>query len=548
MTGNELRQQVCNIINGWIGGTMGSSIHQQILSIYNNYKPLAVGYVVKATDAYCATTVSAAWIKAGIAAYTGTECSVPRFITVAKNKGIWTESDSYVPKIGDAVCYDWGDGANFASYDNTAEPDHIGIVTKASGNAFIVTEGNMSGGKVGTRSMQVNGRYIRGYITPDYDAIAAKISGSASATTSQAATVTTNSTAKILGVDVSEHNGTIDWAKVKSGGIQFAIIRTGYGKGYTDPQFHANMKGALAQGIPVGIYHFSYALDVAGAKKEAEFVISLLKQYKDQIKLPVFFDFEYDTIRYAKEQGVTLGKEAFNDHTVAFCEAIKAAGYTPGTYFNLSYLNKYVDKSRLGGYVQWYAQYNSTADWTGYDLWQYSSDYYISGISHRFDINIMTNAFWNKLFGSGSVVSTTTAGWKKNSVGWWYEYADGSYPVSKWVEIDGSWYYFNDEGYMLADTEVEYDGKKYVFDSDGHVAVTEITPEIEDSAEQEKEGTAVRYEKLSDVASYYRPTLDKLIEKGYLKGRGGTGEDLILDMSEDAVRLLVILDRTGVFD
>lgn len=199
--------------------------------------------------------------------------------------------------------------------------------------------------------------------------------------------------ANVYGIDVSEHNGALNWAKIKAAGIKFAIIRTGYGKGYTDKQFVNNVKGCIANGIPFGAYHFSYALNAAGAKKEAEFMLSLLKPYKDKITLPIFFDFEYDTIRYAKDNGVTLGKQAFNDHTVAFLEAVKAAGYTPGVYYNLDYKNRFVDASRLGGYVQWYAQYNNTASWTGYDLWQYSSSYTISGLSGRFDINVAPETF-----------------------------------------------------------------------------------------------------------------------------------------------------------
>lgn len=194
--------------------------------------------------------------------------------------------------------------------------------------------------------------------------------------------------ANIIGIDVSEHNGTLDWAKIKASGVKFAIIRTGYGKSYTDKQFVNNVKGAIAQGIPFGVYHFSYALDVAGVKNEVAFVLSLLSPYKKKITLPVFFDFEYDTVSYAAKQGVTLGKQAFNDHTVAFCESVKAAGYTPGTYYNLDYKTRFVDDSRLSGYVQWYAQYASKATWTGYDLWQYSSSHKISGHSCNFDINV----------------------------------------------------------------------------------------------------------------------------------------------------------------
>lgn len=179
MTGKELRQQVCNIMTGWVGGTKGSAKHLEILSIYNGYKPLARGYAVQVKDAYCATTVSAAYIKAGIAAYTGTECGVEKFVEIAKKKGIWVENDAYVPELGDAVSYDWEDSG---VGDNKGYSDHIGIVTKVNGKtSFVVTEGNMSGGKVGTRTLQVNAKYIRGFITPDFDAIAKQLYGSSAA-------------------------------------------------------------------------------------------------------------------------------------------------------------------------------------------------------------------------------------------------------------------------------------------------------------------------------------------------------------------------------
>jgi GH25 family lysozyme M1 (1,4-beta-N-acetylmuramidase) len=215
--------------------------------------------------------------------------------------------------------------------------------------------------------------------------------------------------ANVMGIDVSEHNGKLDWAKIKSSGIQFAIIRTGYGTSHTDNYFKANMEGALGQGLPVGIYHFSYALSAEGAKNEAAFVMKLLEPYKDKITLPVFFDFEYDTVSYAKKQGVTLGKTAFNNHAVAFLEVVKAAGYTPGVYYNLDYRNNMVDTSKLGSYVQWYAQYSSRASWTGYDLWQYSSSYQISGISGKFDVNTAPASFLTgKTVATATAIATTT--------------------------------------------------------------------------------------------------------------------------------------------
>lgn len=168
MTEQQIR--VAEIINGWVGAVRGDSRHAEILRIYNSYRPLARGYAVQPGDAYCAVTASAAYIKAGIAAHTGTECGVGKWIEIAQSKGIWIENDAYVPRIGDACCYDWEDtGVG----DNLGSPDHIGIVTESNGAAFVVTEGNINGGKVGKRTMQVNGRYIRGFIAPDFAAIAA---------------------------------------------------------------------------------------------------------------------------------------------------------------------------------------------------------------------------------------------------------------------------------------------------------------------------------------------------------------------------------------
>ena len=178
MTEYALRQQVCNIMLGWVGGVWQGTNHRTIINIWNSGKD-AGQYTMSMSDPYCAATVSAAWIKAGIAQYTGKEVSCSRFISVAKAKGIWVENDAHTPKIGDAVLYDWADGSSYASYDNVSDPDHIGLVVSVNGSLMTIAEGNMSGGKIGTRSLRINGRYIRGYICPNYAAIAAAIGGNA---------------------------------------------------------------------------------------------------------------------------------------------------------------------------------------------------------------------------------------------------------------------------------------------------------------------------------------------------------------------------------
>lgn len=340
--------------------------------------------------------------------------------------------------------------------------------------------------------------------------------------------------AKMIGIDVSEHNGKLDWATIKKAGISFAIVRTGYGTGYTDAYFKRNIEGALAQGIFVGVYHFSYALDAAGAKNEAAFVLKLLEPYKDKITLPVFYDFEYDTVSYAKKHGVTLGKESFNSHAVAFCEAIKAAGYRAGVYYNLDYARNYVDKSRLGGYAQWYAQYAATASIDGWDLWQYSSSYTIPGCSGRFDVNVLAH--------SGSITSSRkyTVGWHQDSKGWWYADSVTSYYKSRWAEINGKWYYFNEEGYMESNCWKISGSDSYYLGADGAM----VTGQMVGLGSDGKLGPVEPFcHLLSDVPSGYRKELNALIASGKLKGKSGSGDDLVLDLPLSALRVLIITNR-----
>lgn len=156
------------------------------------------------------------------------------------------------------------------------------------------------------------------------------------------------------GIDVSHHNGTIDWKKVKAAGIDFAIIRAGYGQ-LDDREFKKYTEGAIKAGIPVGIYYFSYALNVQQAKDEAAHCIKLIKPYK--IDLPVYFDFEYDSETFGAKKGVTYTKSLRTDIHKAFCDRIKAAGYTPGIYTNLDYIRSRLNWQELRGYSLWLAQW-----------------------------------------------------------------------------------------------------------------------------------------------------------------------------------------------
>ena len=168
MTEAQARQKIVGIMQGWIGLKRSDRSHAPIIDTYNGNKPLPRGYAVTYNDAYCATTISAAAIKAGYTDIIPVECSCYYLIEKAKTMGIWQENDAYIPAPGDEVLYDWDDGPNYATTDNRGTPEHVGMVEAVSGSTIKVMEGNMSGGVVGRRNLQVNDRYIRGFICPNY--------------------------------------------------------------------------------------------------------------------------------------------------------------------------------------------------------------------------------------------------------------------------------------------------------------------------------------------------------------------------------------------
>ena len=188
----------------------------------------------------------------------------------------------------------------------------------------------------------------------------------------------------LKGIDVSEHQGAINWSQVKTSGVQFTMIRGGYGRNNVDKYFHANAKGATAAGIPIGMYWFSYAYTVDMARNEAKYAVALAKQYN--VTWPIAFDLEYDTVSYAAKNGVTITKSMATQMAKAFCEEIKAAGYNTMNYTNPDYLNRYFDQSQLP-YDVWLAQYASQPSISDMSIWQYSSSGSVPGISGRCDMN-----------------------------------------------------------------------------------------------------------------------------------------------------------------
>ena len=164
--GNNMsdRQNIVNAAVSYIGCKESDGSHKKIIDLYNSHKPLARGYAMKYTDAWCATFVSAMAIKCGLTAILPTECGCEKMIELFKKLGSWQENDAYVPQPGDVIFYDWDDSG---SGDNRGYSDHVGIVERVSGSTITIIEGNMSNA-VGRRNLKVNARYIRGYGVPKY--------------------------------------------------------------------------------------------------------------------------------------------------------------------------------------------------------------------------------------------------------------------------------------------------------------------------------------------------------------------------------------------
>lgn len=193
-----------------------------------------------------------------------------------------------------------------------------------------------------------------------------------------------------VGIDVSKWNGDIDWDKVKNAGVEFAIIRAGYrgsstGSLVEDPYFAANMKGAKASGMPVGVYFFTQAVNEVEAVEEASAILQLIREY--QLDYPVFIDTEGAGGGGRADE---LDVETRTLVCEAFCRTIENAGYHAGVYASRNWYNNRLHADRLDGqYCIWLAEYRSVPLYQGYyQLWQYTSKGKIDGISGNVDMNI----------------------------------------------------------------------------------------------------------------------------------------------------------------
>ena len=189
-------------------------------------------------------------------------------------------------------------------------------------------------------------------------------------------------------IDVSTHQGSINWTQVKASGVDGVIIRAGYGRetDQKDARFEEYYAGAKAVGLPVGTYHYSYAKSTSDVLKEADVMLGWMKG--KQFELPVYFD--------AEESGITT------DMVIVYCDKLEKAGYFVGVYANKHWLTKVLDYDRIKRFTIWVAQYNSTCTLgKAHDMWQYSSAGRVAGISGNVDVNHCYRDFATQIKAAG---------------------------------------------------------------------------------------------------------------------------------------------------
>lgn len=183
------------------------------------------------------------------------------------------------------------------------------------------------------------------------------------------------------GIDVSKWNGKIDWQEAKNDGVEFAIIRASYGKespNQIDKRFEENYRNAKAVGIPVGVYHYSYADSVEDARKEAQFCLKNIAG--KQLEYPVCFDIEDRT-------QLALTNRQRTDIVKTFCNTIESAGYYAMLYTNLNWYKNYLYSEELRKYDLWLAQWDVAAPSVPCGIWQKTDKGSIDGISGNVDLN-----------------------------------------------------------------------------------------------------------------------------------------------------------------
>lgn len=188
----------------------------------------------------------------------------------------------------------------------------------------------------------------------------------------------------LLMIDVSHHQGVINWERVRASGVRAAMIKAGSGAGGIDEMFARNIKACNELGIPCGVYWFSYASSTLMACREAKYAIAAVRPYT--LQLPIAFDWEYVSYARAVADGVTPTPEITASLAANFCATVKSTGYTPMIYTNLDYMQRFFRPEICPGVDRWIASYSRQPS-VPCAAWQYSESGRVPGITAPVDLN-----------------------------------------------------------------------------------------------------------------------------------------------------------------
>lgn len=262
------------------------------------------------------------------------------------------------------------------------------------------------------------------------------------------------------GIDVSMHNGSVNWNEVAGDGYSFAFIKIGSTKSGVDPRFEANLSGAQAAGLATGVYLYSYATSPEEAAAEANMVLGWLNGRG--LSYPVVYDIEDPTAMNGKS------KEELAAMVNAFCSTIQAGGYHPMVYASTNWFT-----NRIGsvGYDKWVAQYASACTYGGSNIafWQATSNGSVSGINGRVDINYQYKDFGAPAAAEEQVLSDGFMEQDGNT----YYVQDGEIMKDYFIQADDVKYYADPEGKIIKNTWYTRENSRYYMREDGSIVTGE---------------------------------------------------------------------------
>lgn len=339
-----------------------------------------------------------------------------------------------------------------------------------------------------------------------------------------------------IGIDMSQWQGNVNWKKIKSSGVDFVMLRLGYGKGRygnanyaMDTKFESYVKGAESVGIPIGIYFYSYATNPKEAQAEAEFTIEQLRGI--DVSFPIAYDLEDPSILEVTDN------ETRTEMARTFMETVSAAGYTPMFYTNKNWYDNYIDADKLSDYEFWYARYTYVEpdrNEYNYGMWQATSTQKMNGITENtVDLNFLYKDYFELVDTRNYALKY---GWhqengelyyyyqgKRLKTGW-FAMAGEQYYLRKgavtkgWNTIEGHRYYFNDKGEMQTGF-TKVDGKIYLMNTEGILQTTTDEPGVtirEDGSCIIKKG----WYKNKEGDYFYRYSSGKIATSKWIKTKG----------------------------